>query len=318
MAVPALRIALGQLPPGSVPALAAVLRPEALIARRSCATALAVAATHQLQGTPAGSVLAAAAGRAFLRVSRHAPPRQNATLTDALALAARQQPQGTLSAKALAAASGRAFLRMSGGFTQLRARAVAGSALALAAGRLSPECAAAIAPASRQQLACFRRRRKSPPSSLPARSPREPPKQQSSLPNLCQDTSNCIFGQLWPAKHVSPLERCSGQPEPAAISPRTFETRLRMSKPLFSDLGRVAAVSPTWAQHAERDGWPSTHAYLFQEPGTKWQLQERYSHSIKRLRVKDWLQDCGSQAPFSVELQGDQDGVMSRIVAFLP
>lgn len=231
MALPALRVALGQLPAGTcaAAALAAVLRPV-----KPCSPvcpALAVAARQQLQGTPAASVLAAAAGRAFLRISRNTSASQN----------------------------------------RVRSRS--------------------------QEV-----------------------HQQSSLPYLCQDTATHIFGQLWPAveQHKDSPDRSCGSPDAATISPRTFETRLRMSKLLFNDLGHAAAVSPTWAKHAENKGWPSTHAYLFQESGTKGQLQERYMHSMRRLLVKDFLQSCGAPPPFSIDLQGNGNGVANHIAAFLP
>jgi hypothetical protein len=93
---------------------------------------------------------------------------------------------------------------------------------------------------------------------------------------------------------------------------------LRLSKPLFNDLSKFAAVSPTWAEHAHNNGWPATHAYLFQESGTKEQLRERYLHSMRQLQVKDWLELCGGEAPFSVDLQSSSGGVVNQIAAFLP
>jgi len=309
MAIPALRVALSQLPAGSAPALAAVLRPATprspVPLTSALVDALAVAARQQPRGTPAASALAAASGRAFLRISRCAPSRQNRArkcTLDALAVAARQQPRGTVAAQVLAAASGRAFLRASAGFPRPRRSSpveptsldqqVAGSGSEPAhSSLLSEGSGLAIYQATHAFLG----------------SPGQQQPEQGSAPRLCQDTSVHAIGKLWPAQQAE-----------AVISPRTFETRLRHSKQIFNDLSRVSAVSPTWAQHAARDGWPSAHAYLFQEAGTKCQLQARYNYSMQKLLVKDWLEVCGTEAPFHVDLQGDSDGVVSRIVAFLP
>lgn len=254
--------------------------------RRPCA-ALAVAAQQQPPGTLAASALAAAAGRAFLRISEDAPSRQRRarsasehTFADALAVAAHQQPRGTPAAKVMAAAAGRAFLRASAGSARPRARSACSERVVLSTTRH---------------------------------------RQVSSLPYLCADTSNLIFGALWPVQqpaHGGQQALSSGLSGCTNVSPRTLDTRLRVSKHLFGDLSRVSAVSPTWCQRVDRDGWSSTHAYLFQEAGSKVQLQERYSHSMRRLAVQDWL-GFAQAAAASENLRGNDD-VISRIVTFLP
>jgi len=300
---------------------------------RSCAAmttdALALAAQQQPQGTLAASVLSAAAGRAFLRVRRESPrvtrqapllarsdlvnalavaaqqqphgtPAASAlqhqarspsehTLVNALAVAAQQQPRGTLAATVLAAAAGRAFLRTSAECSRPRAKS--------ACSEMDEHSVVSANQGFAGQRASSR----------------------SSLPRLCDDTSGYIFGQLWPVQQIADRVQqasSSGLPIDTIISPQALESRLRLSKPIFGDLSRVSAVSPSWCQRVERDGWSSTHAYLFQEPGTKGQLQARYSHSMRRLMVKDWLQLCGAAAVTSVDLRSD-DNIVSRIDAFL-
>lgn len=262
--------------------------------RRPCA-ALAVAAQQQPPGTLAASALAAAAGRAFLRISEDAPSRQSRarsasehTFADALAVAAHQQPRGTPAATAMAAAAGRAFLRASAGSARPRARSACSERVVLST-------------TGHRQVSCG------------------PASQTSSLPYLCADTSNLIFGALWSVQqpaHGGQQALSSGLSGCTNVSPRTLDTRLRVSKHLFGDLSRVSAVSPTWCQRVDRDGWSSTHAYLFQEAGSKVQLQERYSHSMRRLAVQDWL-GFAQAAPASENLRGNDD-VISRIVTFLP
>jgi len=314
MAIPALRVALSQLPAGSAPALAAVLRPATprspVPLTSALVDALAVAARQQPRGTPAASALAAASGRAFLRISRCAPSRQNRArkcTLDALAVAARQQPRGTVAAQVLAAASGRAFLRASAGFPRSRRSSPVETA-SLDQHSLGTGSGVGSEPARSSFLAVGSGVATNEAIHAFLGSPgQQQQPERGSAPRLCQDTSVHAIGKLWPAQQAE-----------AVISPRTFETRLRHSKQIFNDLSRVSAVSPTWAQHAARDGWPSAHAYLFQEEGTKCQLQARYNYSMQKLLVKDWLEVCGTEAPFHVDLQGDSDGVVSRIVAFLP
>jgi len=317
---------------------------------RSCAAmttdALALAAQQQPQGTLAASVLSAAAGRAFLRVrresprvTRQAPSLARSDLVNALAVAAQQQPHGTPAASALAAAAGRAFLRISRRSSrQHQARSPSEhtlvNALAVAAqqqprGTLAATVLAAAAGRAflRTSVECSRPRAKSPCSEMDEHSvvsanegfAGQRPSSRSSLPRLCDDTSGYIFGQLWPVQQIADRVQqasSSGLPIDTIISPQALESRLRLSKPIFGDLSRVSAVSPSWCQRVERDGWSSTHAYLFQEPGTKGQLQARYSHSMRRLMVKDWLQLCGAAAVTSVDLRSD-DNIVSRIDAFL-
>lgn len=341
-----MRVALGQLPVGSVPALAAVLRPSTprspRWSKKLATDALAVAAQQLPQGTFAASALSAAAGRAILRVRDKSPKRhQGPLLADALAVAAQQQPQGTSLACTLAAAAGRAFLRLTGNPEQRRSRALAGSALAVAAKTLSQEYASAILPASRQQSAWLRHtgsscRQTGSADKFGARdvdstnlirgfafqslaSPVASAQDAGSSPRLaqgnpasrlCQDTSSRVIGQLWPEK------RCAveiGGFSTSSLSPRTCETRLRHSRPLLMDLSRVSAVSPSWARHAEKDGWPSTHVYLFQASGTKMQLQERYNHSMQKLLLKDQLRGFS----LSQAIQGGVDSLVNRIAAFV-
>lgn len=298
---------------------------------RSCAAmttdALALAAQQQPQGTIAASVLSAAAGRAFLRIQRARPSKScsksspaRSDLVNALAVAANQQPYGTRAASALAAASGRAFLRISRRLPSKQHRARSASshiladALAVAArqqppGTLSASVLAAAAGRS------FLRASK---GTVVAKHCCPKQRKRSSIPKLCDDASGHIFGQLWPVQrlaHGVHQAHCDNLPAGMIISPRTIETRLRQSKPIFGDLGRVSAVSSSWCQHVDRDGWPSTHAYLFQEPGSKLQLQERYTHSMRRLMAKDWLQLSSTGAP-GLELRREED-LVSHIVAFM-
>merc|ERR1712232_594800 len=118
------------------------------------------------------------------------------------------------------------------------------------------------------------------------------PNSEDAGATLCQDTSGRVFQQLLPPQPAIPsMEGMQHQgakiqvgtwiqdPIRATLSPRTFERRLRHSAPIFQDLQQVSAVSPVWARRADREGWPAAHAYLYQEPGTKGELRQRYSDS---------------------------------------
>mmetsp|Transcript_91721 Transcript_91721/g.163247 ORF Transcript_91721/g.163247 Transcript_91721/m.163247 type:complete len:175 (+) Transcript_91721:40-564(+) len=155
-----------------------------------------------------------------------------------------------------------------------------------------------------------------PPAALwVAREPRCIRKEQHGYrkrASLCQDTSGRVFEQLWPA---------ASQGTPSQLSPRTFESRLRVSAPILQDLQQVAAVSQTWSQRIERSGWPAAHAYLYQEPGTKDVLKERYTDSMRALLVKDWL--CRADptvfrpAARSSQPPTSPEGLVSRIVSYV-
>merc|ERR1719506_164069 len=144
----------------------------------SLADALAVAAYHQPRGTPAAAVLAAAAGSAFLRVSRPSDMCQKMSCAPAkpssaaaLAVAAHQQPPGTR--ETLAAAAGRAYLRISGDSAGLPAPR----------SRLAAEGRSTLAAPQRQVYTSAKQMQS-----------------ERSLPCLCQDTSSRILCQLWPGQ----------------------------------------------------------------------------------------------------------------------
>lgn len=114
---------------------------------------------------------------------------------------------------------------------------------------------------------------------------------------------------LWPKAQGVPV--VSPGPSTSAISPRTFESRLRHSAPILQDLQQVSAVSSGWAQHANKGGWPAAHAYLYQELGTKDELRQRYADSMRHLLVKDWILRPG-------HAQTGAESLVNRIVAFVP
>jgi hypothetical protein len=286
--------------------------------------ALAVVAQQQPQGAMVACVIAAAAGRAFLRMRERITQRRFSTsstrslLQNALAVAARHQAHGTFTAFVLAVAAGRASLRTSS----------SGHAMNITGGAKK---VGTVAMADNQSI--------TPPTFLqdcafsgigvettPMLLDDSKARKQAHLyaPGLCQDTSNHAIGHLWPAQSTSSEQvvvRSDGvHRSSASISPRTFETRLRQSAPMFNDLNRISAVSLTWAQHAERCGWPSAHAYLYEVPGTKWQLQERYAQSMRQLLLKDklWQRLSLSRATSDGDLQRELDSLMSHIVAFVP
>ncbi|CAK0851375.1 unnamed protein product [Prorocentrum cordatum] len=144
------------------------------------------------------------------------------------------------------------------------------------------------------------------------------------LGRLCQDTSERVVGHLWPP--LPPArggcgEVASERAGAGAVSPRSFEARLRQCRHIFGDLRCVAAVSAAWARHADRDGWPSTHAYLYQEPGTKSELRRRYEASARRLLLDDWFRHHLSAAHargLAWPQQGSAAGLAGRVAGFLP
>jgi len=125
---------------------------------------------------------------------------------------------------------------------------------------------------------------------------------------LCHDTVARVIEALWP-----PLPEAAACLEAArtastsSLSPRTFETRLRSAARVLRDLQQVSAVSPAMAKHANRGGWPATHAYLYQEAGTKGELRHRYAASVQRLLVRDRLLRSG----------GGEEGLVARVLGFL-
>lgn len=237
--------------------------------------------------------------------------------TAALALAALRQPLGTQGAKEMALASGRALLTASsvagggsgaaartrdlqgehgegggGGGAAVEAAAAAPVALAVAKGRLHPEAAAALAMAGGGSFLPWRRRQRQRPS-------------QTVSPQLCQDTAYRVIKQLWPSESAPAMLQTAatgarpatvgsaggggGLTPPAGLSPRGFEARLRCSAPVLRSLQQVSAVSPGWSRRVEREAWPAAHAYLYQEVGGKRELRRRYTDSMGRLMLKDWI-----------------------------
>lgn len=317
-----MRVAVGQLPPGTTHALAVALRPSPRgrarpaqqPATEMAAAALRMAAGWLPQGTPKAAALAVARGGGPRRSPACQRSRPTAAL-EALVVAAQHQPQ----AWELAAAAGRSLLEAR------RTSAVAG-ALGLAAKQMSPEVTAALRLVTAQvkRATCGQRRRW-------IRSCRESNQQDSEcrtrrhplgLPSLCHDTSGRVIETLWPprpqvksirsgeasASELVAIVGCQGL---AQLSPRTCESRLRHSAPFLQDLQQVSAVSPLWARRADQEGWPAAHAYLYQELGTKGELRQRYQDSMGRLLVKDWMQRPGRLPPGS-------EGLVNRIFAFMP
>ncbi|CAE8637751.1 unnamed protein product [Polarella glacialis] len=149
-----------------------------------------------------------------------------------------------------------------------------------------------------------------------------------SRPSLCQDTSGYIIEQLWPAQpssagrqlQASATKSAEAHHKSGQLSPRSFESRLRHSAPLLQDLQQVAAVSQNWAHRANADGWPAAHNYLYQEPGSRGDLQQRYTDSMRTLLVKDWL--CRAPpAAWPPHPQGGSiagpEGLVGRIVSYV-
>eukprot|EP00928_Gymnodinium_smaydae_P034797 TRINITY_DN24587_c0_g1_i1.p1 TRINITY_DN24587_c0_g1~~TRINITY_DN24587_c0_g1_i1.p1 ORF type:complete len:366 (-),score=46.05 TRINITY_DN24587_c0_g1_i1:169-1266(-) len=365
MAVAALRVAVGQLPPGTTQALVVALRPSPRGVQSAsppspeiAAAALRMAASWLPLGTPKAAALAVASSvRERPAAQVHSQPN-NAIA--ALVVAAQQQPQ----AWQLAAATGRALLRERRTDATLKA-------LGVAAKQASPEVAAALKslagrvcrPSLRKPPSAGRRAASSLASTgcvrgassasaitatcgWPHPLPQQTQKQQADgglrsnhnqprshvreqlavdqsfdAPVLCNDTSRRVIEILWPPRpgtrrHVPSTAQISSTSteadmSSARISPRTFESRLREAGLILQDLQQVSAVSPTWAQRAEENGWPAAHAYLYQEVGTKSELRQRYKDSMHRLMVKDWL-----QRPEGVQISAD--GLVDHIAAFMP
>eukprot|EP00933_Yihiella_yeosuensis_P069295 TRINITY_DN7567_c3_g1_i1.p1 TRINITY_DN7567_c3_g1~~TRINITY_DN7567_c3_g1_i1.p1 ORF type:complete len:196 (-),score=34.01 TRINITY_DN7567_c3_g1_i1:59-646(-) len=145
--------------------------------------------------------------------------------------------------------------------------------------------------------------------------------------SLCKDTSGYVIQQLWP-KTVPPATVASFSPSSSSssssgqISPRTFEYRLRRSAPMLQDLQQVAAVSADWKHRIESVGWAAAHRYLYQVPGTKLELQQRYTSSMAQLLVKDWLRRAPADAwrqpmPGSVPCASCPEGLVGHIVSYV-
>eukprot|EP00929_Paragymnodinium_shiwhaense_P053603 TRINITY_DN26845_c0_g1_i2.p1 TRINITY_DN26845_c0_g1~~TRINITY_DN26845_c0_g1_i2.p1 ORF type:complete len:264 (-),score=61.27 TRINITY_DN26845_c0_g1_i2:177-968(-) len=154
-------------------------------------------------------------------------------------------------------------------------------------------------------------------SSVASSSASSSPPSSSSNTALCPDTSAQVVQLLWPspyaatataaaARHagvgrvaqVPPVQRSGAivlqqaysSGSRGGLSPRVFESRLRQSAPMLKDMHRVSAVCASWSARVEQNGWPAAHEYLYQEPGTKRQLQQRYLASARQLQVKEWFQ----------------------------
>lgn len=269
MAIAALRLAFSQLPSGSTPPLAAALFQVA--SPRSPATASVVVLSE-----------AAVAAAAALQVA-----------------AGWWLPQGA-AAKAVARAvfrgSEKTVLRCLPGDCPKseeelgnRRSLMASAALALAARQqfsssASTRCiAAAVGRVEWRSELCTPRPVSVRNASSQARadSPAQVAKRSSAA--LCVDTSVRVVEQLWPAQ-VEDLDARR------RLSPRSFEARLRSSAALLYDLQQASAVSQIFARRAEQRGWPAAHAYLYEEAGSKLNLQERYEDSMRRLLLCDRLQ----------------------------
>jgi len=306
--------------------------PRAVWALRSttAAAALAVAAQHQPHGTSEARELAVAAGSAFLRDLRGTTWQRNTPSAAAVALAVAMGRLGGDMAAALAAAVRRPASRVRG--APRAAPSNTGGDVAAANGgcprlREVPRGTHTDAEAG---------------TAAPARLVGAEGAPGDVFPHLCQDTSCRVIEQLWPSftseasvltqrERSGPASRaCNSMGSRASfgrfsapgllISPRTFESRLRQSMTILQDLQQVSAVSPVWARRADRDGWPATHAYLYQEPGTKSDLRERYCTSMRQLIVKDWLRQgfLGVHGRAAPAVAGGAESLASRIVAFMP
>jgi len=234
--------------------------------------------------------------------------RRSATAAAALAVAVQRQPHGTFEARELAVAAGQALLQ------ERR-----GAALGVAARQLGPDSAAPLAAAAGRVLllATGGSGRMFLPGSIDRvhfRRHRQQPwhggRRAEGLDTtvLCHDTVARVIEALWPPL-FAPAPRL-GAAWPAStslLSPRTFETRLRSTARVLRDLQQVSAVSPAMAKHANHGGWPATHAYLYQESGTKGELRHRYAASVQRLLVRDRLLRSG----------GGEEGLVARVLGFL-
>jgi len=248
------------------------------------------------------------------------------TTAAALAVAASQQPRGSQIARELALAAGRVHLPDCGTLLPSDSKfSAADAALAVAAGRHNSRAlTASVMAAGKLQHKIVKRGRRA-VVVVAATAPRfaapaivQPPPLPASRPVLCHDTAYHVLRQLLPPPpHPTPIGGqvvattlrvaappfSSGHPPsaqatsidgrrlpPLPPSPRTLEARLRSSAPvLLRQLQQVSAVSAAWAQHTERDAWPATHVYLYQEMGSRSDLRRRYNDSARRLLVTDWL-----------------------------
>uniref|UniRef100_A0A7S4Q3N6 Uncharacterized protein n=1 Tax=Alexandrium monilatum TaxID=311494 RepID=A0A7S4Q3N6_9DINO len=344
--VAALRVAVGQLSPRTTQALSVALHQPS---RSSAWAAVCLAASWLPAGTPEALALAAAAGR-LRRQSRpesaaeggsgpreggrHALPGDRALRADAparphverpriaaaaLGVAAKQLDREMAALLAAAIGSFRCFadadLPEKHGCGWIRCSAARSAAAAKASSAAGPHTAASLGFYSRPWQ--FLRQVPS-QGYLHVRGQSAVGLDEArrgwagaSSPSLCHDTSVRVMETLWPHAADVPVASPGGGPPPASLTPRTFESRLRHSAPLLQDLQQVSAVSPVWARHADQGGWPAAHAYLYQELGTKDQLRQRYSDSMRQLLLKDWILRAG-------HAQAGAESLVSRIIAFMP
>lgn len=241
--------------------------------------------------------------------------RRSATAAAALAVAVQQQPHGTFEARELAVAAGRALLQ------ERR-----GTALGVAARQMGPDSAAPLAAVAGRVLRLatggggrtllpvdtdrvhLRRRRQQPwrCGRRTAGSSVDPAGLDTTV--LCHDAVARVIEALWPPLPAPvPRLEATRSASTSLLSPRTFETRLRSAARVLRNLQQVSAVSPAMARHASHGGWPATHAYLYQEAGTKGELRHRYAASVQRLLVRDRLLRAG----------GGEEGLVARVLGFL-
>merc|ERR1719453_719536 len=94
-----------------------------------------------------------------------------------------------------------------------------------------------------------------------------------------------------------PCASSSSAPGPAnkstspttALSPRTFEQRLRQVGPAIPQIARAAEVSPKWSRFVEQHGWNAVSWYLWNQPLCQHELHQRYYASMRQLLAQDLL-----------------------------
>eukprot|EP00927_Polykrikos_kofoidii_P058007 TRINITY_DN52294_c0_g1_i1.p1 TRINITY_DN52294_c0_g1~~TRINITY_DN52294_c0_g1_i1.p1 ORF type:complete len:376 (-),score=30.78 TRINITY_DN52294_c0_g1_i1:15-1142(-) len=375
MAIAALRVVMGQLPTDTYPALKVALRPSPRRSTCAASAALSLAASWFPEATPSAAAVAAATSRSLRRSCRRSVIRlvtghgSNPTAAaSALAVAVRQQPR-TMATRAVALAAGRALLRDGRAIgSQPTQQSIARLALAIMAGRASPDVAAALIAVSKPRARPIARRTtcrstcgavaRLPPAFV------EPPDSSaltncqvlgsdSYSPFLCADTSVCVIqpllppiplayttGTLWQKPEdmrvvdalvdetrasqsaefgIVALGDAVGQAAQNAVAaawrvcPLTLERRLRQSAPLLHDLQQVSVVCTAWAHCVNQQGWPSTYIYLYNESGSKAELQRRYFDSKRQLLATDWLR-CMTNSIRAPSLEV----VVRGIAAFIP
>ena len=299
MAVAALRVAAGHLPPACSSALRAALRPP---------------------GSREGGPLKPAANAAATAALRMAVVWLPDDLPKAAALAVARGGRADAAKPAPAPQRPKPEHKQAG---EVGRGAVV--ALAVVVGRLHPAARAVLVPtAASMAPQPGRRPRARAAGSVP---------HFGGPPSLCGDTSSRVVEQLWPAAlgggAPGGVSEASDGASPPASRPRgtwlwscAFEDRLRKFAPLLRDLQQASAVAPGWALFVDRMGWPSAHAYLFQQPGTKGELRQRFADSTRQLTARDWVRrhlgNCAAGATGAELFLSSSGLLVRRISDFMP